>query len=291
MIPVDEVRDVEVPKFRIPFWDYKFDRDRGEVCWDSSGYNHHGYLGGRIAYSDFGPYWYNYGNYFKLWKTRAELGSQPDSTAPVYKMDSDGTTYLYFDGVNDRVHLPPRTMFPYGETWEMVIRPERTGKPAMLVQPASAGGKRKMTIGLDKDGYLVVEAITSFQYDYPNLDAPLVIGAIRSNLPTSTKKWTHIAVVNDCRHITLYVDGKQQGTPLTVKKPAAIFKAQTMVKLGGRFAGSDHQWIADGGTDFYKGGMKEVRVTGRPLSPNEFLDMKSGNREAQHQVTQGRAGR
>jgi len=270
-LPADEVVDVEVPKYRVPYWDYKFDYDRGEMCWDSSGYNHHGYLGGRTSWSDFGPFWYNYGNYFKGWKTRTELGSQPDSIAPVYRTDPDGTSYLYFDGVNDRVHLPPKTMFPYGETWEMVLRPERTGKPAVLVQPAGASKSRKMTIGLDDQGYLLVEAITSFQYDYPDMEAPTVTETIRSSVPVSTDKWTHIAVVNDCRHIALYIDGRQDGKQLVIKKPATIFKAQSMVKLGGRFAGSDHQWIADGGTDFYKGGIREVRVTGRPLTPDEFL--------------------
>ncbi|MCH8613373.1 LamG-like jellyroll fold domain-containing protein [Arsenicicoccus dermatophilus] len=77
-------------------------------------------------------------------------------------------------------------------------------------------------------------------------------------------RWWHVAVVNDTRHTTMYVEG----CPV-VRNPATANRGLTT--LGKRWLVGGYEY-ADVLDTVFRGGLGDLRVVGRPLAPREFLN-------------------
>jgi hypothetical protein len=234
---------------------------------DRSGYEHHGWMGGNAmdngGGSPFVTTGYTFQNY--AWNTWS-IGPARPERCPEFKKDADGSGYLRFNGKSDWVLLPPRSMMPYAETVELVVRPEKTYRRMIIFSGQGARGDEgfiKMRIGLNSRLQPIVEL--------PRTKA-VITGVI--SLPED--RWSHLAVVNDCREIRLYANGKLDGRSNRVGLYNG-FHQLTFIHLGLDSRAMNHtysNWELDRAADYYQGGLREVRITGRPLGAEEFISVR-----------------
>jgi hypothetical protein len=279
-LPLQNVMQRQVAKFRVPFWHYKFERDRGGLAMDHSGYDRHGWLGlGRNlrtfggVHSTDGPFGFrfehNFGDATHPIRPAAQLGND----APRFREASDQPSHLRFDGQNDVVYFPQRTGFPYAETVEIRLRPKRLNREQTVFSYAlnygnGKGLTNKLTIGIGPKGHLLVKAEDDGSSDIP---------IIRSSTALPTDSFTHVAVVYDGQTVRAFVNGQRVAGQLTLK-PYRGLRHYTSVFLGGRISFYKIQrsnWPNDAMTRHFAGDVAEFRMTGRPLKPSEFFSTPS----------------
>jgi hypothetical protein len=247
------VREVEVEAARVPFFKYDCDRNTGRLLYDSSGYNHHGYLGG----AGYGGGHLTYTAYRHEHVGLVDGGNEQ---FPKYVTDDDGKGCLAFDG-SSFVMIQGGTAFPYASTYEVSIKPELTGKKQGVLGAAN----NQISIYLLEDGRIEASRAGCVEGEggkAPDKEESLT-AKVLSKKPLEPGKWSRIAVVYDLRKLMLYVDGELQGeAPLAPTRGAEWINA---LVLGG---GCGFPFNAK---DCFTGKIRKVRFYGRNLKPDEFL--------------------
>ena len=250
---VGEVSSVRVDAARVPYFMYECDTDTGALLMDSSGYEHHGYLGGK----GYG------GGHLAYTAYRHEhkgLLSQTHEGYPKWAKDADGTGHLTFDGVS-YVMIQGGTAFPYASTYELFVRPDKLGQRMGILGAANA----QVNIYLTRDGHIEASRLGAVEGEgaaTPN-DAPKTTAKVLSQSTVPTDRWTHIAVVYDLKTLSLYLDGKLQGQAPLAPSPSAEWI--NAVVVGGTCA------FPYKPRDFFIGDIRRLRIYGRNLAPVEFL--------------------
>lgn len=271
---IKEVRTITVPEYRIPYFDYKFDSNRLPMAFDSSGFRHHGWIGYPKTGHFGGGFDHEIGYYFRnVWTGNWPLPRNTDGSlaprSPEFCKDATFGGYLRFDGKEDWVLLPSRTQMPFASTIELIVRREDTGRKMIVYCGQGNGGNRdgemmKLRIGFDENGRALAETPETKQ-------------TIVSDQPVPPQKLVNLAVVDDCKEITLYVDGIAQAA--RAKSSANnMNRVYTFVHLGlnsRALSNGSGFWNLANAADFFKGDLARVRITGRPLQPKDFISSEA----------------
>ena len=270
-VPIAEVVDVEVPKYRVPFFHYRFDRDRGNLAYDRSGYEHHAWLGthGRNRFHESGPYGFRFSHHFANARFPLEKPGDVNRHAPEFRQD-DAAGYLRFDGEHNYILFPPYTRLPQSGTYEMWIRHRPNGNEQTLLsaQPQwliGQAGRRPMqfVLSLDAEGRPVLRTEVGGRREAER--------RLSESLPEDG--WTHLALVHDLRHWHLYLNGEPVGEPLD-SYPLGEYRGFTEMLFGLRPTGKGNAWNHNNPNqvaDPFAGDLHELRFSARPLAPEEFL--------------------
>ncbi len=250
LLPDDSVKTVEVEGARVPFFHYRCDRGMGEFLYDSSGYRHHGCVGvGRVARLPRTAYRHEH---------HGILRHKP----PKVRRGPDGTGWLQFEG-EDSAMIMGGTAFPYACTYELAVRPDAIGKAQTVVGTANG----QMNIKILADGRVRAartQAVEGMGGEGPKPGNTVEVWSKES---LREGEWTRIAVVYDMKRMTLYIDGVKQAAVEAV--PNRDHERINAVVLGG---GCKFPYYS---VPEFKGGLRNIRIYGRNLSPDEFLENKA----------------
>ena len=249
------VADVSVEAARVPFFFYPCDRDTGGLLIDRSGYEHHGYLGGKG---------YGGGHLARTGYRHEHTGPvRPggDKSRPAWGQDETASGFLRFDG-SSYAMIQGGTAFPYAATYECAVRPTRLGSEQGIL--GSANGQ--ISLVMLEDGRVRASRAGAVEGMGGSTPPRRKSVAVTSAAPFATGKWSHIAVVYDLRKLKLYVDGRHQAS-----KPVLPMRS--------------HEWInamVIGGlckfpykpVPGFVGDMRSVRFYGRSLEPGELLRVR-----------------
>ena len=180
------------------------------------------------------------------WQVRARRGvasryGQVDATLQPAWVAAAGRVFLRFDGENDNVTFPFRTLPPGALTAEFRVRPAKAG-PGTLFSDQNGG----LDVRLDERGHVVVQRSKTRLVT----ETPLTPGA-----------WHHLAVVYDYRQLIAYVDGKPVGQ---TEAPGSLRGINSRPALGA---------LSREGrplTDHFAGDLAGFALTARSLPPNGF---------------------
>jgi hypothetical protein len=249
------IKEVYVDAERVPFFYYPCQEDADGMLLDISGYDHHGYLGGKG---------YGGGHLARTAYRHEHLGLLPPSSPenmPVYKNDPDNCRFLELNG-KDYVMLQGGTAFPYASTYELSMRPDKIGENQIILEAPNG----QISISLLADGRISVKRKQALEGEGGRKAGKLQDVSIISETPLKEREWTHLAVVYNLREMTLYLNGKKEASAL------AGFNR-------------NHEWInavvLGGGCKFpfnpvpeFKGAVRNLRIYGRNLKPEEFIQDK-----------------
>ncbi|HPS09295.1 MAG TPA: hypothetical protein PLG22_17340 [Kiritimatiellia bacterium] len=263
---VRELKSVKVPKWRVPFFDYRFTEDTGGMAVDYSGYGHHGWLGGNgsgtgpgTAGSVDGYSFQNFG-----WDFLPPERSTPKD-APRFVRDGDGVGAVRFDGTNSIAILPARTQAPFAQTVEMEIKPDATGRKMIL---AASGGHdggveekdfAKQRIGLTEDLHVFAH--------FPGAGT-----AVTSQTALASGEWSKVALVDDGERATVFVNGRPVAKGRSSPPNNRIRTAGYLV-VGFETTGNHcySTWYEKKDGAHYSGLLRRIRVTARALRGEELL--------------------
>ncbi|NUQ63295.1 MAG: LamG domain-containing protein [Pirellulales bacterium] len=251
LLPDDSVGEVSIEAARVPFFQYDCRRQTAPLLYDSSGYEHHGYLGGKG---------YGGGHLARTGYRHEHTGCVAPAASddvPTWKADGE-SGFLKFSG-RDYVMIQGGTAFPYASTYELFVRPEAVGSRQAIL--GAAGGQ--VSIAMNEDGKVEATRLT------PAADATGKITGHKALTLTSRDtlepgRWTHIAVVYDLRDLHLYVGRKLQAEAAC--PPWRSHEMINAVVVGGlcRFPyDAVPQFVGD---------LTKIRFYGRDLRADEFLD-------------------
>jgi hypothetical protein len=135
--------------------------------------------------------------------------------------------------------------------WETFIGRDDSGNPGQTASPESLLYFQKMGDGSNKIRFRSYDSAgTAFQVTTDN--------AISANT------WYHVAAVGDGANVSLYLNGLQQGSPVTYSGGLFNPNPDTIWTLGrGQYAGNIG--------DFLQGAMDETRISDVALAPSQFL--------------------
>ena len=180
------------------------------------------------------------------WQVRARRGvasryGKVDAKLQPAWVAEAGRVFLRFDGENDNVTFPFRTLPPGALTAEFRVRPAKAG-PGTLFSDQNGG----LDVRLDERGHVVVQRSKTRLVT----ETPLTPGA-----------WHHLAVVYDYRQLIAYVDGKPVGQ---TEAPGSLRGINSRPALGA---------LSREGrplTDHFAGDLAGFALTARSLPPNGF---------------------
>jgi hypothetical protein len=222
-LPAPEIRPVSVPEEEIWQVILPLDRDSGEECADVGGWQVRARRGVASRYG------------------KSEPGLQPAWTT------EEGRTFLRFDGADDNVTFPFRTLPPGALTAEFVIRPSRASAGTLFSD--QNGG---LDVRFDETGRLVVQRAAVHLV----ADAPLSVG-----------EWHRLAVVYDYRELRVYGDGVLL---MRADAPPAFRAINSRPVLGGLCREGRPL------TDAFAGDLGGFALVARPLEPAEFVFQPNG---------------
>lgn len=245
----NQIANVVVDKERVPFFQYKCDRDTGRLLQDTSGYQHHGCLAQKHL-SRTGYRHEHLGN----------ASAKDDAASPVWKSENDDM-FLYFDG-NDYAMIQGGTAFPYASTYEITIKPDDVDSDQTVL--ASPNGQ--IFLRVLKGGIVEVGRKQASESEG---------GASPENMQDSTVRlhskdkilsgvWTNVQVVYDLQKMFLYINGNLQDSMQL--RPTRSAEVINHIVIGG---GAKFPYDA---LPSYKGGLRNIRIYGRNLEVNEFIN-------------------
>ena len=245
---------VTVNADRVPFFHYPCKMDNGPILLDRSGYRHNGYLGAK-GYS---------GGHLKRTAYHFEqvggLKFLKNESAPKFFKEGKGGFYR-FSG-KEHIAIQGGTAFPYSATYEIAIRPRRTGRKMTLL----ASMNDQVKISLAPDGKVIVlrSMKKNGKWKKPFFE---------SKSPVEFDSWNRIAVVYDLKQMSLYIDGQFQGSMLVppIIKATEKDKLPAHEAMNSIFIGSAIKNWYHPDAPHFEGDIKEIRIYGRNLSPAEFL--------------------
>lgn len=276
---MDRIREVSVPARRIPVFHYTFDLPNGEMILDKSGYDHHGWIGDRrtrTGHLGDGPFGYNFEHVFTKFTDPVRSAEELTSEAPERHPGNGLKGFLRFDGEDDYAYFHARTDIPFVSTIELTLRPADTDRKmvALSTLPFQRNGDQRMTIGIDAGNRLVVESPAGVR-EYSGNPQKL-----RSERRLPADDWSCVAVVNDGRKIRAYIG--HEPVPGSIDAPNwGVWNSKNFLFLGGRKVDNNpfkkgqkrvFEW-----EDRYAGDIGDLRITGRPLKPSEFLYADPGS--------------
>ena len=246
------VGEVEVEEVRVPFWYYPMMNDNGPLLADYSGWNHHGAIRGTgFGGGHLGHTGYNH-------EHNGAIGPIRPGARTCWRKGADGAGYLSFNGSNDYVMVMGGMAFPGACTYELKVRPRKLGGEQTLV----GSGYAQMRIDLQEDGRLRVMRWTGDEKPGEKLQNKREASFV-SSVKLEPGVWSNVVVVYDLRRMTLYVNGAEAGS--VEAKPIRMHEWMTFVTLG---SGTTGLWTP---TRFFNGDLGRVRISGRNLTPAEFL--------------------
>ncbi len=244
-----ESRIFEIEAARVPFFYYPCDRDEGALLIDRSGYMHNGrlngtgYGGGHLGYT--GYHYYHNG------------GVAPIDHSP-FRTDPDGRGMLRFDGKN-YIMIMGGTAFPGASTYEISIRPAAIGEKMGIFGTAN----NQINLWIESDGRLVLTHGSETEGEGGSRPVRSFIAKVVSKSKLEKERWYRIAAVYDLTNLKLYINGKLEGE---CKAPPSSGHNS----INHLVVGSLCEWLFKPKT-FFKGDLREIRIYGRNLSPDEFL--------------------
>jgi hypothetical protein len=129
-----------------------------------------------------------------------------------------------------------------------------------------------MTIGLDADGRLLVQSPGGSREFSKGVEE------LKSKRRLEAGEWAHVAIINNGREIRVFLDGEPiQGA---IPTPSwGVWNKASFLYLGGQKLdnnpfkkGRKRQFLWE---YRYAGDISDLRITGRPLAPSEFLYSQS----------------
>ena len=248
LLPDDSVKTVEVEAARVPFFHYRCDRETGQYLYDSSGYRHHGRISaGRRVNARLQATAYRHEHY-------GIVRHNP----PKLRQDPDGTGWLQFEG-EDFAMIQGGTAFPYACTYELSVRPDAIGEAKAILGTPNG----QMSIKILADGIIRAARTQALEGKGGQGPTPANTVEIRSKVPLKAGEWARIAVVYDMKEMTLYINGEKQGAVSAA--PNRDHERINVVVFGG---GCEFPYYS---SPAFKGGIRDVRIYGRNLAPEEFL--------------------
>lgn len=248
-----------VEEARIPFYFYPCDRDSGRVIVDMSGYEHHGIVNGK----GFGGGHHDYTGYNHLHNGPVAV----DGRRLFRCDDGDGTGYYRLEG-NDALMFMGATAMPGAGTYEVSVRPASLGQNAGIL----SSGRGHVALDLTPDGR--VKLSRRQVANRKTLEWKRNECLSKSTLPVG--RWTRLAVVYDLREMRLYFNGSLEATmaaspnffPEGFGKTHRPFHSDEFI--GNMLIGAACRQPYTPERQF-KGDVRRIRVTGRNLTPEEFL--------------------
>lgn len=216
------LEEIRVPEQEIWRVVLPLDRDSGDECRDIGGWHVRARRGVNGRWGSISP------DLQPQWQT-AEAGGQV-------------RTILRFDGENDNVTFPFRTLPPGALTAELIVRPAKTA--AMTVFSDQNEG---LDVRLDEAG----RAVAQRQKVQATASQPLV-----------PDRWYHLAVVYDYLHLRVYVNGAEAVAVETLPQYRGINSRPILGALcreGRPLSGH------------FCGDLAGFALTARPLPPEEFI--------------------
>ncbi|MBR2440173.1 MAG: hypothetical protein IKB25_08275 [Lentisphaeria bacterium] len=238
-----KIVDVEIEAFRVPYFYYPCETNAGNLLLDVSGYVHNGniagagYGGGHLGHTGY----YYYHN-----------GPIAPKTGTKFLRDENGKGFYRFEG-KDAVTIMGGTIFPYAITLEASVRFPKFGK----VMGIFGSAKKQLDLSVLPNGklYLVRQGVNKNGKPYT---AEIVT---RTKLKPDT--WYRIAVTYDLKKLRIYINGK-------LEKEAEVYPT-TVPEWGTHLiVGGLCKWVWDP-IEKMTGDIREIRIYGRNLSPEEFL--------------------
>ncbi|MBC8443467.1 LamG domain-containing protein [PVC group bacterium] len=246
--------DVSVEAARVPFFFYPCGQNNGAFLLDRSGYEHHGYVGGKG---------YGGGHLARTGYRHEHTGPvRPggEKSRPAWGQDETARGFLRFDG-DSYAMIQGGTAFPYAATYECMARPARLGGEQGIL--GAANGQVALVI-LD-DGRVRASRSGAVEGTGGSKPPRRETVSVTSTTALATGKWSHLAVVYDLRELKLYVNRDHQGS-----KPVAPMRS--------------HEWInavVIGGlcrfpykpVPGFVGDLWNLRIYGRNLALGEFVSV------------------
>ncbi len=251
-----EIADFGIEETRVPVWHYPVADDYGRVLLDVSGWGHHGYILSRVVgpmqgHLGFTGYNHSHNGY---------VGSTADKDyKSLFRRDEDGRGYLRFDGSNDYVSVMGCTAFPAASTYEMSVRPAELGREMGLLGTAN----NQVNIVLLPDGTIRVSRRGAVEGMGGGKPSRTFDSAIDSKTKLAAGEWATIAVTYDLRTLRLHVNGKLEGEAECAPVKDHEWINHVFIGAECRFVHEPH--------DYFHGDIRAIRMTGRNLSPDEFL--------------------
>ena len=252
LTPDDAIHEVEIEAVRVPFFMYECDSDTGSILYDSSGYDHHGRLGG----TGYGGGHLGFTGYRH--EHTGPVAPELTDACPRLKEDGEGRKYLEFNGDN-YVMIQGGTAFPYASTTEFFVKPFQSGKEQGILGAPNG----QIAVCLAQDG--TIEVTRSGAVEGMGGAAPpsLKTVTLKSAAALPANEWSHVAVVYDLKNLSLFLNGTRQAAAEV--KPLRAHEWINPVVLGGTC-----KFPYTPVTGFV-GGLRRVRLYGRNLAPHEFL--------------------
>jgi hypothetical protein len=99
-IPYEKVETISVPRYRIPLWHDKIEKNYGGLFRDDSGYEHHGWLGTHYGnrHTADGPYGFRFSHNYGKAKFPVQAANGLNRHAPAFERADNGEGFLRFDG-------------------------------------------------------------------------------------------------------------------------------------------------------------------------------------------------
>lgn len=247
--PDKKITEVEIEKFRVPFYYYPCNTNGGNVLLDVSGYGHHGNIGGGGyggGHMGFMGYYY-YHN-----------GPIAPNTKIEFKRDEKGRGFYRLNGKRS-VMIMGGTAMPYASTYEISVRVPALGEKMGIF----GTGNNQIYLAILPDGRLQLKRMSETEGMGGTAPEKRFNAEVISKDSLKVNQWHRIAVTYDLKNITLYLDGKVQGR-------AAAAPSAGQEWINHLIVGSLCKWPWHR-TVYLNGDIRDIRIYGRNLAPEEFL--------------------
>ena len=247
--PEGKITEVEIEEFRVPYFYYPCNTNAGNLLLDVSGYVHNGniagagYGGGHLGHT--GYYYYHNG----------PIGPKSGTK---FLRDPDGRGFYRFEG-KDAVTIMGGTALPYASTFEISVRVPELGTKMGLF----GTGNNQINLAILPDGKLWLQRANETEGMGGTAPKTKFNAEVVSKDKIQTGKWHRIAVTYDLKKIRLYLDGKLQGE-------AAVQPSEGHEWINHLIVGGLCKWVWTP-IDRLKGDIRDIRIYGRNLKPEEFL--------------------
>lgn len=244
--------EITINADRVPYFYYPCKIDSGPLLLDYSGYQHNGFLGG----SGFG------GGHLDRTAYHHEhldgLKKNKGNNSPGFINDNLHGGFYRFNG-EQHITIQGGTAFPYASTYEIAIKPQKTGREMGIM----GAGNNQIQLSLNPGGYIIVERSSEVEGEGGMKADRKVSVLLQSQVPVLFDKWNRIAVVYDLKKLSLYLDGKLQAEQNII--PCRGHEFMNTIIIGGKC----HQYWQP--YQYFIGDIKDIRIYGRNLSCDEFL--------------------
>lgn len=230
-----ELRQVDLPRSRVPQLAYDFSPSGGDFLPTRDGWRHFGAVGGGFSTAVVG---YN--------RNSGTTGTEPVfpkdvllAPAPRHILEPNGEWSLHFDGIDDFLCFPAETI-PQHSGWRLAfdLFPERDDVGETLF-----AARQLLCLTLEK-GELVCRYSSMDELDGDFAGSPG-----RTGLHLAPGRWHHVEIVHCGSAIGVSVDGKS-APPIACRLPSMFIS----------FLGFGHPWYFTGANGYFRGRLKNLVI-------------------------------